>query len=1198
MSWIRLRGNCPICDGARKDCRQNDETNLIHCREASANPVKWIFRGVDSLGFGLWAEQSDCDEWTEKRRQEWQEEKERRQKQHQEREKQQLERSLSDKERDAEIRKILSQLTLNDCDRQLLKNRGLTDIQIKNNGYCSLIQWQKLKRPVNNRLAGTNPDGNKLYNPCDSILCPVKNENGLYVGLRLHNPDKKRNDVAKYTWLSSTKRGFSNKNKLGEHPLAVHFPEKYTCYDKIGLSEGMEFKGAIAANRLGYPIVSFSGCNFGSSPETLKKAIVTIKKKLGIQQPTFVLIPDAGSIDNPQVVSGYFEGANLLESWDEDVTCLWWNQHKKSDGDIDEVDLVTLSKSQHLTLSEFAQLNSNNSNVVNIDRWNDQKQAEKDRTWQQLTSLTVKPWLEINTPNLDQIELEHKLEPGHTYLVLSAKGTAKTKSIKPLIDRFDNVYSWFNRIFLGREECHKLGLNYKDELGSFQGHLKTGFCANSSYQFSTKNLRSNGLLLMDESDQVLSYMFESICNKNGIRPAILKAFEAQLAATIHGNGMALFMSADNSNIEYEFLKQIAPPGCEVRVIINHYQPPKGEVNFYTSNSPDAQIEKLIKDLVTGIPCFVIDDIKNGVRGCKSVAEYIRKIMPSIADKIVEINSDVSGCEDIIAYLKNINEASKETQLLICSPSVISGISIENGHFKQAYGFFNGILTPKEASQALTRVRGLQNLNVWAAEQGFTSVADRSLTPEEIKSYHQRNYAANSKYLSSFDANYNVLTDEWSSPWFDLYSKYAAYRNLAMTDLRQRVKEKFESEGYDIVEIDSETNDNVKDKLKQTWGEINLEHAIAVSEANILTDEQFEALSNSQKSLTPQEQRDIEKTLLLKRYGQPLIDSITHQDKTTKQVLTGFAALYLKDDGGKWYQKLKQLDYLLDDSNEAERSDRASEKQQEFHGTRFAGDIRWNARKRECRKHLKLDKFLNLEWNHHKDYDRLAKLSKKYNSHIKDSIGLSVKKLKPSQIYTELISQFGLKIESKQVRERSPNGESKTVTTKRLNPISWELAQLFITHQRELRLQRTTNNQEQYSTVTTPPVFISKDKGGCDTYQSHIHNGLQAIKSTKKINDQKIPKIGGDNPIMNEPIQPQNTTENSLDSEEAIADLANYLMDVISPDYLRELQQVPGITKDRLRKASHLLPQDKYNQIMRFAVSLARVRSNANQKNTA
>ena len=266
--------------------------------------------------------------------------------------------------------------------------------------------------------------------------------------------------------------------------------------------------------------------------------------------------------------------------------------------------------------------------------------------------------------------------------------------------------------------------------------------------------------------------------------------------------------------------------------------------------------------------------------------------------------------------------------------------------------------------------------------------------------------------------------------------------------------------------------------------------------------------------------------------------MTHTDKSTGTVLTGFPALYLKDDGGKWYWQLKQFYYLLDDSNEAKRSDRASEKQQEFHGLRFAGDVRWDARKRECRKHLKLDKFLNLEWNHHTDYEQLAKIAKKHFSQVKDCIGLLVRKLKPSQIYTELISQLGLKVESKQVRKRSPSGESKTVRTKRINPSSWQLAQMFITHQKELRLQRATNNQDQYSTVTPPPVFISRDKVGCDTNQSLTHNGLQAINSPKSTAYLKTPEIEGDNPMIDQPLQSTNTTKNdSLDSEDAIADLA-------------------------------------------------------------
>ena len=240
------------------------------------------------------------------------------------------------------------------------------------------------------------------------------------------------------------------------------------------------------------------------------------------------------------------------------------------------------------------------------------------------------------------------------------------------------------------------------------------------------------MLLIDESDQVLSYLFEPICNKNGVRPAILKAFEAHLKAAIAGNGMALFMSADNSDIEYEFLKQMALPGCEVRVIVNHYQPPKGKVNFDISNNPDSSIDELVENLKKGIPCFVIDDVKNGVKGCKSIAEYIRKILPNGGDSIVEINSDTSSSEKTQNYLKDINQASSDTLLLICSPSVISGISIENGHFQQGYGFYNGILTPKEASQSLVRVRGLENLTVWAAKKGFTWSNDRSITAEFLQ----------------------------------------------------------------------------------------------------------------------------------------------------------------------------------------------------------------------------------------------------------------------------------------------------------------------------------------------------------------------------------------------------------------------------------------------------------------------------------
>jgi hypothetical protein len=1194
-NWIRFnRGNCPVCSGARRDCRQNQDSSLVHCRSASANPPDWILRGEDAWGFGIWAYAADAEAWTEERREEWRREQSARKQKRERREQERNQRALSAKERDREIRKILSQLSLSDRHQQLVIKRGLTDAQIEQNGYRSIAKWQKLDDPVSNRLAGTSECGNQLNNPCDGILCPVANSDGQYIGMRLHNPQSQENGIGKYIWLSSSRRNVTNHDQNGENPIAVYYPENYEHYDKIGLCEGLEFKSAIAANQLGYPVIGFGGCNFGSSPKALEQAIALIKQKLNIEKPTFVLLGDGGCVLNKQVTQGYAKVVRLLETWNyQQVQYAWWGQVQKNDGDIDEINSATISKIAYLSPQDFNQLVKKHRKVIEIDQWQQQQEKTKDRTWKELTSLTASPWLEVDTPNLAQIGLEDKLERGHIYLVISAKATGKTKTVKPLIDQFTNIYSWFNRIALGREECHKLGLDYKDDLKSYQGFLKVGFCANSAYQFHPKHLKNNGLLLGDESDQLLSYLFESICNKNGIRPGILKALEAHLKATIAGNGMALFMSADNSDIEYEFLQQIAPEGCEVRVIVNHYQPPKGRVYFDTSSSPDGSINELVENLQNGVSCFVIDDVKNGVKGCKSIAEYIRNTLPNLTGSIVEINSDTSGSEEIQNYLKDINNESLNTLLLICSPSVISGISIENGHFKRGYGFYNGVLTTKESSQSLVRVRGLENLTVWAAEKGFTWAGDRSLTPEGIRDYYQRNYTSNSKYLSSFDVDYDPLTDEWSSPWFELYCKYAAYRNLSMTNLRLRLREKLFEEGYSIVEVAPEPQEDTEPKLKESWGKINLERANAIESAHILTDDELEKLSNSFEATTPSQQLDVEKTILLKRYGQPLADAVTHTDKYTGECLTGYAALYLKDDGGKWYGQLKQLYYLLDNYDEATKSDRRKESQQEFHGARFVGDISWNARKRQLRKHLGIDQLIDPEWRQPQEYEQLAMLALKQHRQVKDTTGLSVKKLYPAQIYTELVSQLGLKTESSQIKQLTADGK-KTIRLRRITPESRELAELFIVHREGLRLQRTTNKSEPNKpkeAVTPPPIFISRKEGGVLPSESHVDNGFQTSKIVKKTPSQEAERITQNvNTKLHNSIE-QNTTEYSLDSNkvkvfdssEAIADLADMLTYLESAEGLAELQRVPEFTRARLNRATRLLPVEWQQKIRQWAV---------------
>lgn len=722
------------------------------------------------------------------------------------------------------------------------------------------------------------------------------------------------------------------------------------------------------------------------------------------------------------------------------------------------------------------------------------REVAEEAIYKELTQLTANPWKEINTPKLDLESLE--LEGGAIYIACSAKATGKTNALVPVIPKFTNVYSWFSRIALGREESNRIGLDWKDDLKSFPGTIKVGFCADSGYSFPPRHLKNNGLLLVDEADQVLEHTFGDTCNKNGKRPMILAALKAQLDTVISGNGTALFMSADITDKEVSYIQKLAPPGCPVRLIVNHYKPDLGDVYFNESDTPDGMIEQLLQDLESGQPRFVIDDLRTGVRGCKSIAEYIRKRHPEWANEIVEINSDTSGDPAIIGYLKNINIASKTTRLLCCSPSVVSGVSIENGHFTEVYAFLNGVMTVSHGSQAIARVRGAESINVWAAEEGLIYAADRSLFPEQIKGYYKRNYESNCKHLLAFGVEYDPLKDEWDSPHFDLYCKYAAYRNNCMANLRRHLKQRLDDEGYEVFSVTSRPSDVVKAGLEDAWATLEIKHAHDVAAANILTDTQLQALENT--TLTPEQKLDVEKTYLLKAFGQELIDN-TVFEHGSGEVLTGFAAMVLKDQRGEYRKQLEAFHLLITDPGTAIAKDLKAEQRQLEHGAgRFAGDVRWNTRQRKAREFLGLHNFLNPEsWYGPADFAALAEKAKKHLGRVKDALGFAVGLMTAGQVFGELMGQLGLELNKKWATDRTKSG--RRYKLRQINPDSWRYAQMYVTYRESLFTQDSKSPEpdesqpETSSNADHPSVnYLSKRLGGGDQGLSHTGHEIEVV----------------------------------------------------------------------------------------------------------
>ena len=494
-------------------------------------------------------------------------------------------------------------------------------------------------------------------------------------------------------------------------------------------------------------------------------------------------------------------------------------------------------------------------------------------------------------------------------------------------------------------------------------------------------------------------------------------------------------------------------------------------------------------LEEGTPCFLIDDIKNGVRGCKSIAEYVRSVHPEWASKIVEINSDTSGDPFVIDYLKNINKASTETLLLACSPSVVSGISIENGHFGGVFALLNGILTVSDASQAIARVRGAEEIHLWAAEEGLAYEANGSTDPNEIKNWYRRNYEANCKHLLSFRAEYEPITGEWASPHFDLFCKNAAYRNLCMSRLRERLQARLEEEGYHLVIQEDTGSDMVKTALKDCWNKIELTEARAIAAANLLSDVELEALQVRTTLLEPEEKRDLQKTLLFKWFGQELIEATVYE-LDSGEVLTGYAAMALKNERGVYRQQLENFYLLTSDEGEAIGKDIAAETSQLKHNKgRFPGDIRWRSRQRKARAWLGLPEFLNPEkWYEPNDYRPMGQKARSKAPMIKDCLNLTVEKISDGQILTESMRQIALQFDKEWASVKPGQRRFKR---RRISADSWRYAQMYVKYQQQLKAEREASlqlAQEAMCQSDHPPQNIYTDpsfRGGVITEESQV-----------------------------------------------------------------------------------------------------------------
>jgi Domain of unknown function (DUF3854) len=734
--------------------------------------------------------------------------------------------------------------------------------------------------------------------------------------------------------------------------------------------------------------------------------------------------------------------------------------------------------------------------------------------WQRLEHrLSYAVNLRVATADLSTLDLTAIPAEG-LVAIASAKGTGKTKLIAELVKESDKTLAALHRIALAKNLSNRLRLDYRGDLDKVNGEfingsaytLRIGFCVDSLLTIDPSKFVGCELIL-DEVVQVIRHLLtSSTCAKDGKRPALL----ARLRELIQGAKRIIVADADLDNATLSYLHDLRGESSPVFLIQND-QPPQGyPVRFIHSSDRSVITQDLLKD-IEGLELGKVIFVTTDSRGTSK--QIARLIAQCHADKrVLLLNAETSGGEAERRFMLNPDAilSQGEYDIIICSPSMATGVSIEAQAITKVYGIFIGCSsTDADMAQALGRVRDPIERIIWCARRGsnFAKVS-RSTNFIELKSHlHQATTATVSLVRSSLreDTLQGFQAYDWSSdPHVNLFSRIATDQNFAMLHLREALLVRLRYEGNQVQVEEREANPALRSLLQQTKAELTLLEAEAMLATETLT--QAEVLTLEQREfLTADDQRAIAKFYLMDFYG---LDHLTLDN-------------ILWDQDGQRRKEILNLEAQLYDHLAGDRSAKSLEKQHHWQQGSCPWDISQIALRKKLREQLHLDTLLQKmtsgwEWTS-ADLAPYAAKARTLKLQIQIALNFTISdKMSDTQIVHQLLKQLGLKFAKFRWSRSVPGQEGTKVRVFRLDLAHWQTLTEILSRRKAKREAIASSTVSATVDPTTAPTRILNLPGSPPWFS--------------------FDQLGGDPGAV--PLQPPTVAQTVAQTvEEAIAQLA-------------------------------------------------------------
>ncbi|MBC1299654.1 DUF3854 domain-containing protein, partial [Nostoc sp. UCD122] len=522
------------------------------------------------------------------------------------------------------------------------------------------------------------------------------------------------------------------------------------------------------------------------------------------------------------------------------------------------------------------------------------------------TLLTYPPAIALNQRFLGQLLVPE----GEKLIILKApKGTGKTEWLATEVakahDQERRVLIITHRIQLGEALCNRFGVNYvtevrTNETGTLLGY---GVCVDSLHQESQARFNpndwANDVIIIDECDQVFWHLLNSGTEVQKRRVSVLKNLK-QLVQNVLGSsqGKIYLSSADVSDTDVKYVLSLAGEYCvNPFVIINNYRESAGNCYNYSGSNPKNLIAALDKAIAKGghhLLCCSAQKAKSKW-GTQALEERFRRKFPHL--RILRIDSESVADPSHAAFgcIAHLNEILTQYDLVIASPSLETGVSIDiRGHFDGVWGIFQGVQPVNSVRQMLARVRETVDRHIWVREWGMSVVGNGSTTIGGLLRSQHVATQANIALLSAADnADLSYIDQNFQPESLQTWGKRGSVINVEMRRYRESVLAGLVEDGYTIINADDADDDEsgaVIESVKAASVELYAAECKAITNSDELSPTELKKLQDK-RAKTKTERHQQRKAELSRRYEIDVTPDLVEKD----------------DDG--WYPQLRMHYYL-------------------------------------------------------------------------------------------------------------------------------------------------------------------------------------------------------------------------------------------------------------------------------------------------